>query len=166
MKTKSKIITTIALIVIVIAVILNIVLLCTDVFQGKYKCSDDKYDYEITFFDNTYSENTYIKFNQSSLSGSFRAGDLVSSDFGFYQYIPQSKYSEAEYNTLILSSRKGTSHGSSKYKRNSVFSFTYAPDSKNTTTYTCYTAIFLQVLYGVLILASIAVIVIYRPRKN
>lgn len=164
MKINHKIMNTAATIVLLISIILNIALLCTDVFHGTYKFSDDEYDYEIIFFDNTYSSNTYIKYNHSSLAGSFHAGDLVSSGFGFYQYIPKAKYNDAEYNTIILESKKST--GNSKYKRNSVFSFTYAPDSKNETTYTCYTAIFSQVLYGVLILASIIVIVIYRPRKN
>lgn len=90
---------------------------------------------------------------------------MVSYAFGFYYYIPQSKSNEVQYNTLILESKTAYSNGDSAYKRNSVFSFTYDPGTENEMTYTCGTAIFLQVVYAILILASIIVIIKYRPKQ-
>lgn len=164
MKTKQKIIIAIFALVLSISVVLNIALLCTDVFQGTYKFSNEKYNYEIIFFDNTYSENHYIKYNYTNLSGTFQAGDLVYSNYGFFQYIPKEKYSKATYDTIILEHKRENTSGSISYKRNSVFSFTYAPDSENAETYICITAVWLQVLYAFLILGSLIFILIYYNR--
>lgn len=150
MKTKQKIVIAIASIILAISVIFNIVLLSSDVFQGNYSHNEDGDITKITFFDNTYS------------SVSQKNGQITSTNFGFYQYIPSSKYKEAQYDTLILVSNK--SNSSTGYKRNSVFSFTYAPDSEDAVTYTCGTAIFLQVLYALLILGSMIFILIYYNR--
>ena len=150
MKIKQKIVIAIAAIVLVISVVLNITLLCTDIFDGTYTKFKNGYSTKITFFDNTYS------------SVSQKNGQITSTDFGFYQYIPSSKYNKAEYNTLILESNK--SNSSTGYKRNSVFSITYAPDGEDAVTYTCSTAIFLQVLYALLILGSMIFILIYYNR--
>lgn len=167
MKMKQKIILIIAALVFVLAVILNITLLCTDVFPGTYRYSDDAYIYKIEFFDNTYSEKLYAKHSQNDGYSFVKKGDVVSSQSGFYQYIPKHKYSEAEYNTLILEPITGNGSGSGQCKRNSVFSFTAASvmdDSE--ATYTCGTAIFLQVFYALLMAASIALFAVYRPKKE
>lgn len=147
MKTKSKIITAIALIVIIIAVILNIVLLSSDIFKSTYTYRDGNSITKITFYDNTYTSITTERMQ------------ITGTNLGFYQYIPKVKYKETEYDTLILQSVKGNSVG---YRRNSVFSFTYAPDSENEETYTCGVAIFLQVLYILLILGSIIFLLVYH----
>ena len=142
--------------VLLICIILNIVLLCKDVFHGAYRSSDKVYRSEISFC-------TDMHF-YSYVSGSERDEKLAPDDFGFYECISPDEDNEAEYNTLILESSKIGS--SVSFKRNSVFSFTYAPGSEDTVTYTCTTAVFLQVLYGVLILASIIIIVLNSQGGN
>lgn len=149
-KTKK-----ISVIVIIIAVILNIILFFINIFPGTYSYTDSKgYTRKITFYENTFSTK------------SVKDGQIVGTDFGFYQYIPKSANKEAKYNTLILVSKREYATGSQSYKRNSVFSFTLNPESKDKETYTCGWAIFLQVVYGFLIVASIANIIIINRKNN
>lgn len=179
MKTKQKAIIAISALVLTIVVILNIILLCTGVFQGKYKASGEKYRYEITFYENTFTSKIIVKKDFVDIEGgifsvSYKKGQLVAYEYGFFQYLQKEDYekldgySKYEYNTIQLDfvNDRGFPSLASTYKRNSVFSFTYAPDSEDAVTYTCATAVFLQVLYAALILASVIVLIKYRPKKN
>ena len=141
-KTKK-----ISVIVIIIAAILNIILFFIDIFPATYNYTDSAgYTNKITFYANTCTDIT------------IKNGEIVRYNNDFYKYIPKNKLKEAEYNTLII--------GNTKYKRNSVFSFTLNPESKDKETYTCGWAIFLQVVYGFLIVASIANIIIINRKNN
>lgn len=169
MKTSKKIIVGISVLILLLSIILNIVLLCTDVFRGRYTCSDEKYRYEITFYDNTFAKETRVKKSFSQFDGLFnvtyKAGQLVGYDYGFYQYIKSSEYKDAEYNTIILDSSRYSSSTLYRYTRNSVFSFTYETKN-NKETYTCGVAVFLQVLYALLIVCCIITIILVTKKNK
>lgn len=140
---KSKILFYSAIGVLILTVILNIVLLATPIFKGTYTFENNGQNSKVIFYENTYTHNY---------------------DFGFYQYVKKGSAENVEYNTVILNSCKN-SNNDVVYKRDSVFALIRIVNGKETDTYICGLAVFLQVLYLFLIGASIIVIVINRPYK-
>lgn len=168
---KTKVVSILTVLVLIITVILNIILLCTDVFHGTYKGSGERYKYEISFNENTFSSKIIVNKDFSNIEGTFtvtyKAGQIVASEYGFYQYLNKKNSNNLEYNTIILDAKSTGNYPSlaSNFKRNSVFSFTSSPDSNNAITYTCGLAIFLQVIYSVLIAIAITtLIIVYKKR--
>ena len=152
MKTSKKIIVGISILILLAAIILNIVLLCTNVYKGTYESIDDKYRYTFTFYDNTFTANTY------------QNGQLVRQNYGFFQCVKATEYQEAEYDTLILNYSK--SNNSTPCRRNSVFSFTTYPNTSYGQTYTCQSAILLQILYALLIICCIIAIILVTKKNK
>ena len=146
MNKKAKILVAVYSLVILVSVILNIALLCSPVWGTYTHTYEDGSKSKYTFYDNTYTYTSYDK-----------NGDYTGYGGDFFKYVPKSKLREAEYNTLIL--------GNTKYKRNSVFSFSYLRGSE-TVTYINKAAIFFQVLFPCLTVLSIIGIIMNKKNNN
>ena len=145
-------------------VILNICLLTTDIYCGTYVYKNGSEKVEITFSDNTYVRSYYgeeIQFNRYS--------------GGFYKYIPKYEikdsiiYDDLKKDNIIITGSSVLGEGI--YEKNSVFSISDCfVDEKSEKTYICNEAVFLQVLYGILIIFFVAALIIinilYFKRKN
>lgn len=139
-------------VVFIIVLILNIILGCSPVFNGKYTCYDSKQDiyYEIDFYDNTfdyYKKSTY-KETSSSQENKVREERY----YGFYNY-----YAETSVLYLDLGEFSKLSGVSDiNCKRNSVFSFTVSTarglyyEDKYEIQFTCPGAIVLQIFYVII----------------
>lgn len=138
----------IAAIVAAIFIILNIVLLTTPVFKGTYvyRDSESKTNYNIRFYDNTY---TYSIRKSGSIDSNF--------EYGFYSYVPKYLPLDVEFDSIVCTEMV--------FERNSVFSLSIA-NSDNT--YYCAGAICLQVFYGIVILAGavITILLIKKEKKR
>lgn len=162
MNIKKKIIIASFSLLLLLTIIFEVVLLCTDVFPGTYKSSSEENNYEITFYDNTFEWKIFAGKDYSTQSGLFTTyyekGQLLSNAYGFFTY---DIYDEnTERNLIVLHSMSSGQYPSlaSTYKRNSVFSFTNT--NEGGTTFTCGVAIFLQVLLCFFAAGSIIAIIL------
>ena len=167
MNIKKKIITASFSLILLLSVIFEIVLLCTDVFPGTYKSSSEETYYGITFYENTFEWKIFAKKDYSIQSGLFttqyEAGELLSNAYGFFTY--DIYEGDSERNLIVLHSMSSGQYPSlaSTYRRNSVFSITCT--NEGGTTFTCSVAIFLQVLLCLLATGSI-IAIIWETRKE
>ena len=167
MNIKKKIVIASFSFLLLLTIIFEVVLLCTDVFPGTYKSSSEENNYEITFYDNTFEWKIFAKKDYSIQSGLFvtqyEAGELLSNAYGFFTYDIYD--GDSERNLIVLHTMSSGQYPSlaSTYKRNSVFSFTGTNESGKH--FTCGVAIFLQVLLC-LFAASSIISIILATRKG
>ncbi len=163
MKTKIKKI--IPIVVLVVSLILNIILLTTDVFKGKYTAKSNTNKFSLRFYDNTFTligeEDTYNLYT-----------------YGFFEYIQQSKYKtsptsiDLKHDAVILHRADTTSSGSSSYLRfdkKTIFCLSYQGGYLNSEyigNFYCYSAIFLQIFYAVLIISSASYLIYHNANKR
>lgn len=158
--TKSKITVVICILIIIVSIILNIVLLSTKVFKGSYTAHDKNGNtITIIFYDNTYTLDRGSRYDKET---------------GFYHYQALSDYNQSPTSKnlekdciLLLSSTSFESDTYYLYK-DSVFHLSYAGwgnSSIEDMEFYCGQAIFLQVLFPTLIVASIGIIVLIYKKK-
>ena len=140
---KNKVIVLSSIFVLILTIALNIVLLTTPIFKGTYTYEKNNQIKKIVFYDNTYSFDF---------------------DFGFYEYVSKNSNENIDYNLVVFNSCKN--NNSFSYRRNSVFTLTKTLNNNKVEKYTCYTAIFLHIIYVYLSIASIVVILKKIPKKN
>lgn len=146
--------------VIALAIIFNIVLLRTDVYNGAYSATLPNGERAIvTFYDNTY---TYIEQNN---------GRYETYNVGFFKYFYASKFEQSSTQEneilLILSSDDNYFSKYMYFKRNSVFCISKQfnnKDGNQIVSYYCSTAIFLQVLYALLVILAIIILVLFNRK--
>lgn len=161
MNIKKKIIIVTFSLLLLLTIIFEVVLLCTDVFPGTYKSSSKENNYEITFYDNTFEWKIFARKDYSTQSGLFtthyEAGQLLSNAYGFFTYDIYEE--DTERNLIVLHSESSGQYPSlaSTYRRNSVFSITCT--NEGGATFTCGVAIFLQVLLCFFAAGSIIAII-------
>lgn len=150
----------VSVIILVIAIVLTIILLTTPVYLGTYTYDDNesKSKQNITFYGNTYTRHS------ETYAGGETEEELWNYSrvyYGFYSYAPAGSSSNIAENTIITTDEfhdiLDSSAVTNQYIRNSVFSITNA---NSQTTYTCHSAIWLQVFYCLLILASITTFIV------
>lgn len=153
----------ISVIILVVSIILNIVLLSTDIFKGTYTAKTSTEKLSLRFYDNTFTligeDDTYSLYT-----------------YGFSQYVKKSKYKNSptnvklNYDAVILHRANASSSGSSSYLRfdkKNIFCLSYKEgylSAQSVKNFYCYPAIFLQVLYIVLIISSTSYLV-YQYKK-
>ena len=152
---KRKIKTASCVFVLILTLILNIVLLSTNVFQGTYQ--NTSVGAKITLYDNTYNfdilgERTY----------SFRERGF----FGYYELNKMpTRYSDFK-NDLLTLVPNGKNDSSHIFERKNVFCISLYDSSSLSIegqNFYCGEAIALQVVYAVLMLVSIIVLFVeYR----
>ena len=151
---KRKITVLICILIIIVSIILNVILLSTKVFRGSYTAQDSSgKKITITFYDNTYS---------------------MGNRMGFYYYQSLSDYTysstnkKLEKDCIILLGDTNMELDTYYLYKNSVFHLSYAGwgnSSINGMKFYCSVAIFLQVLYPILIIISIVLIVLIYMKK-
>ena len=136
-------------VLIIVTIILNIVLLYTDIYQGTYYSvitKDDTSSYrntEIRFYENTYDYKIYEN------------SQVILYSQGFYRYISKDESDTAPYNAVILVDLERD------FERFNVF---VIQDDK--AIYICGFAVFLQLLYAVLIVGPIVLIIFLIRKKS
>lgn len=153
-EVKRKIFITLCILVIIVSLILNIVLLSANIFKGKYKAKDsDGNTITIIFYDNTYSMES-------------RNGFFLYQKLADYNQTPTSMTLKKDCIVLLGT----TTWESDTYYlyRDSVFHLSYAGRGNSSIKdmdFYCPSAIFLQVLYPLLILLSVVVLVMILNNK-
>lgn len=139
-------------------VILNICLLSTDIYHGTYTYKGENQYGQKEVSEFAFSENTYI------WTG-YHDDILVMSNGGYYKYFPELKTQnttdsitgyEIARNVIMLEGFDDIT-----IKRNSVFSFAAVGSD---TKFICGEAVFLQVLYGILIIGFISALVVINKK--
>ena len=156
--SKGKITKILCVVIFVLSLILNISLLTSDVYEGKYVAKygkEDTYKTTVEFDGGAY---TVYKWNKTE-------GRLIKFTAGFYFcYGEKNKVIELQDRAYVVSSSSYYEH---TLNRNSVFCLTLHNGEglvpEDTKLY-CYEAIFLQVLYLGLITASVVLYVVERKK--
>ncbi len=153
-EVKRKIFISFCIFIIVVSLVLNIVLLSTNIFKGKYNAKkSDGNTTTIIFYDNTYS---------------------MGSRNGFFLYQKLSDYNQSptnmtlEKDCIVLLGTTTWESDTYYLYRNSVFHLSYAGrgvSSIKDMNFYCPTAIFLQVLYLLLILSAIVLLALILSKK-
>lgn len=152
--SKKKIAVCVSILLIFVSVILNISLLSTKVFKGKYVGhNENESSYTIYFYDNTYTLNN-------------KSGFFLYQSISDYEQNPTNKHLEKD--CIVLLDSTGWESNTYYLYKESVFHLSYAgfgnSSIKNMNFY-CFEAIFLQILYSALILVSIiTLILIYKGK--
>lgn len=151
-------------VIIVVAFILNMVLLCTDVFNGTYSATlQNGENVAVKFYDNTF---TYIE---------EKNGKYETYSVGFYKYFDANKNkSTSSEDTedrifLILSSDDNYFQKYMTFQRKSVFCISdqiYYDGNSQDVSFYCTMAILLQVLYIILEILAIIILIIYNKRNR
>ncbi len=161
---KVKIVINIILgLIIVIAFILNMVLLTTDVYKGCYKGDlPNSNTVEIYLYDNSY---TYIE---------LKNGQYQRYKVGLFEFIEASKYKQtptskdfSEDTIILLDS--DNDRGYKYLQRKNVFCICgvyWENNDEVDVNYYCGMAIFLQVLYVLLEVIAIIILIIINKQKN
>ena len=156
---KTKIVRVISVCILLLTIILNIVLLSTKVFKGKeYVCKEESV-WRYCFYQNTY----YL--------GREYNNKIVFWKNGFYTYESAKEIKKNHQNSNIKHDQVWVSDGSSTgvkpLYRCSVFKFMDKDQpTADTKYYYCGFAIFLQVLYIIIMLASISTIIILNIKEK
>lgn len=156
---KSKIARVVCVCVLFLTIILNIVLLSTKVFKGKeYICKENGV-WSYCFYQNTYS----VKYEYNN--------EIVVWENDFYKYVSAKEIKKSYHNVNIKHDyvwvNDGTKVENKALYRCSVFKFMDKDQpTADTKYYYCGFAIFLQVLYIIIMLASISTIIILNIKEK
>lgn len=140
-------------VIIIVAIIFNIILLASYEFRGSKYYSvdaspDNKIENSIIFYDNTFTHS--------------QQGSNINT--GFYYEVPKGTSSNVDKNYITIEYNR-------TYSKENIFTvynvFAIREGrSDNGELYICSAAVFLQILYGLLIIGAIAAIIVIHKKSN